>query len=162
SIEHSGQLVDFMMNGDSYAEDIISQLVVGKSPEEADMYKKAVIDEFSRYRDVFKSLFKIREENGQYVYKPAEAGMKLIDFMIRGGYFPEIYFILTQEPLEEVINVMRTGYLPTMYRNTPFDKAMDVVVHELINFKDREGTVYNFKKAVKAYKQSLPMYVKLR
>src|SRR5699024_2068417 len=114
SIEHSGQLVDFMMNGDSYAEDIISQLVVGKSSEEADMYKKAVIDEFSRYRDVFKSLFKIREENGQYVYKPAEAGMKLIDFMIRGGYFPEIYFILTQEPLEEVINVMRTGYLPTM------------------------------------------------
>lgn len=162
SIEHSGQLVDFMMNGDSYAEDVISQLVVGKSPEEADMYKKAVIEEFSRYRDVFKSLFKIREENGQYVYKPAEAGMKLIDFMIRGKYFPEIYFILTQEPLEEVINVMRTGYLPTMYRNTPFDKAMDVVVHELINFKDREGTVYNFKKAVKAYKQSLPMYVKLR
>src|SRR5699024_12375413 len=85
SIEHSGQLVDFMMNGDSYAGDVISQLVVGKSLEEADMYKKAVIEEFSRNRYVFMSLFKIREENGQHVYKPAEAGGKMSDIMVCGG-----------------------------------------------------------------------------
>lgn len=120
-------------------------------------------EEVKRYRDTVLDFMDITEKGGKYFINDWKYGIQVIDFLKKEGQFPEMLLLLTNLPVSQVVQVMRTGYLPEPLKRTPYDKVAFIfegVAHQIEN---GTGEIdYSFPKAYHTYKQELKMYKRLR
>lgn len=156
-IEH----VPYFLTHGAEIEDFMKKNITSSLPlEEKDRY---VMEELKRYRDVSKDFMKITEKDGKYFVSDWELGVRVMDFMIKDCRFPQIPILLTDYGIDEVVKIMRTGYLPEYLRGTPFEKVLKIFEGLAQDMVKSEGTgKYTFPRAYASYKQQLPMYKKLR
>lgn len=154
------QVPNFLTNGAEIEEKIKQSIKTDLQPEAKD---KAVEDELKRYRDSIKDFMELSVKDEKYFITDWKLGIKVIGFMVNECGFPEIILLLTPSKVDEMIKVMRTGYLPDYLRHTPFEKML-LIFERLATVmeKDKISNKYSFPKAYYAYKQQLPMYTKLR
>lgn len=127
-------------------------------------FKDQVIEqEVERYLSVAKDFLNIEEKGGKFFFKDWEFGIKTLDFLVKTSNFPTILLLLTPKSIDEVVRVIRTGYLPEYLKETPFGKIG--LIYERVATDMVKGTgnkEYTFPKAYSAYKKRLPMYDRLR
>lgn len=147
-------------NHDKITKEIKKKIQHQLTPE----FKDEVIEqEMGRYRNIIKDFLEVTEKEGKYFLNDWKFGIKTIDFLVKAGRVPEIMLLLTPFELDEVVKVLRTGYMPEVIQDTPFGKIayiLEGVTRSMVN--DTGSTVYNFPKAYYAYKRRLPMYERLR
>ena len=147
-------------NHDSITKEIKQKIQHQITPE----FKDEVIEqEMGRYRNIIKDFLEVTEKDGEYFLNDWKFGIKTIDFLVKAGRVPEIMLLLTPFEIDEVVKVLRTGYMPEVIQETPFGKIayiLEGLTRSMVN--DTGSTVYNFPKAYYAYKRRLPMYERLR
>lgn len=147
-------------NHDKITKEIKKKVQHQSTPE----FKDEVIEqEMGRYRNIIKDFLEVTEKEGKYYLNDWKFGIKTIDFLVKAGRVPEIMLLLTPFEIDEVVKVLRTGYMPEVIQETPFGKIayiLEGVTRSMIN--DTGSTEYNFPKAYYAYKRRLPMNERLR
>lgn len=147
-------------NHDKITKEIKQKVQHQLTPE----FKDEVIEqEMGRYRSIIKDFLEVTEKDGKYFLNDWKFGIKTIDFLVKAGRVSEIMLLLTPFEIDEVVKVLRTGYMPRVIQETPFGKIayiLEGVTRSMVN--DTGSTEYNFPKAYYAYKRRLPMYEKLR
>lgn len=124
---------------------------------------KFIEEELKRYRDIIQEFMDVKETDGKYFITDWKLGVKVVDFMLKKGDFPEIFLLLSPNNMDEIVKVMRTGYLPEYLKETPFEKVMVVFENLAERIEKEKGSPkYSFPAAYKEYKRQLPMYIKLR
>lgn len=133
-------------------------------PQLSEEFKDQVVEqEMARYRNIVNDFLEVTEKDGKHFLNDWKFGIKTVDFLVKAGRVPEIMLLLTPFELDEVVKVMRTGYMPEVIQETPFGKIAYIfegVTRNMVS--DTGSSEYNFPGAYEAYKRRLPMYKKLR
>ena len=134
--------------------------VEGVPKEEID---KLIDSELNRYTSVINDFIPVIKKDDQYYIDDWKVGIKVVDFMVRDVKFPQYLVLLTDRPLDELVNAMAEGYLPPVLQHTPFKKVLKMFETMAKDIESKSsGLDYQFKKAYKEYKKRLPLYTRLR
>lgn len=134
--------------------------VEGVPKEEID---KLIDSELNRYTSVINDFIPVIKKGDKNYIDDWKVGIKVVDFMVRDAKFPQYLVLLTDRPLDGLVNVMAEGYLPPFLQHTPFKKVLKMFETMAKDIESNSsGLDYQFKKAYKEYKKRLPLYTRLR